>query len=269
MEIAPTEETVTLAHDAPAPSRPEPEPQPQAAHGEAEAPEPGPAGEAEPESGSAPAEEGAVEADSGDGPRDGDGDGGGDDDDGEDGSGPLLGPGQELTDDELVEAAAALLFASPQALSRARLVKLLQHPEPARVQGALDSLAAALEASPLPLEVRPISGGWRLMTSAALGDVVARLSKEPKAERISAAALETLAIVAYRQPVTNAEVEAIRGVQSGPMLRTLVDRGLVRVTGRADQPGSPLQYGTTREFLDRFGLQSLKDLPRDGELAGD
>jgi segregation and condensation protein B len=90
-----------------------------------------------------------------------------------------------------------------------------------------------------------------------------------KSERISGAALETLAVVAYRQPVTKAEIEAIRGVQAGPILRTLIERGLVRVTGRADVPGHPLQYGTTREFLDRFGLSSLGDLPRDGELAKD
>ena len=86
-------------------------------------------------------------------------------------------------------------------------------------------------------------------------------------ERISAAALESLSIVAYRQPVTKAEVEAIRGVQAGPVLRALVDRGLVKVVGRADVPGSPLQYGTTPEFLDRFGLLDLDELPRDAELA--
>ena len=89
----------------------------------------------------------------------------------------------------------------------------------------------------------------------------------PAVERISPAALETLSIVAYRQPVTKAEIEAIRGVQAGPILRSLVDRGLVRVTGRADVPGHPLQYGTTKEFLDRFALAGLKELPRDGELA--
>ena len=75
------------------------------------------------------------------------------------------------------------------------------------------------------------------------------------------AALETLAIVAYRQPVIRAEIEAIRGVQVGPMLRALLDRKLIRVLGRADVPGSPLQYGTTQTFLDRFGLKSIRDLP--------
>ncbi len=75
--------------------------------------------------------------------------------------------------------------------------------------------------------------------------------------------------MAYRQPVTKAEIEAIRGVQAGPVLRALVDRRLIRVTGRADVPGSPLLYGTTKEFLERFGLATLEDLPRDGELVED
>jgi segregation and condensation protein B len=107
------------------------------------------------------------------------------------------------------------------------------------------------------------------MTSADLGELVGRLGKGNAVERISPAALETLAVIAYRQPVTKAEVEAIRGVQAGPVLRSLVDRGLVRVLGRADVPGHPLQYGTDKEFLDRFGLMDLGDLPRDSELARD
>jgi segregation and condensation protein B len=97
--------------------------------------------------------------------------------------------------------------------------------------------------------------------------VVKRLFVDRTSERISPAALETLAVVAYRQPVTKAEIEAIRGVQVGPILRTLVDRGLAKVVGRADVPGHPLQYGTTKSFLDRFGLSGLDDLPRDSELA--
>ena len=109
----------------------------------------------------------------------------------------------------------------------------------------------------------------QILSAPALGDVVQRLFKARKAERVSAAALETLSVVAYRQPVTKAEIEAIRGVQAGPILRTLIDRGFVRVAGRADVPGHPLQYGTTKLFLDRFGLEGLGDLPRDGELARD
>lgn len=179
------------------------------------------------------------------------------------------GPGQDRTDEELAQELCALLFASPDPLSMGRLVELLQRPEPRRVRDALVLVAEKLEASGLPIVLDELAGGWLFLTHADYGDVLQRLKKEPRPERISSAALETLAIVAYRQPVTKAEIEAIRGVQSGALLRTLVDRGLVRVSGRADQPGAPLQYATTREFLDRFGLASLQELPRDGELAGD
>lgn len=177
------------------------------------------------------------------------------------------GPGAELGDEELRRRACALLFASPEPISLARLVALLERPPVARVRAAVEELGHALEAAGLPIQVRGIRGGYTLMTEPELGPVVARLAKGPTVERISAAALETLSIVAYRQPVTKAEIESIRGVQAGPILRTLVDRGLIRVLGRADVPGHPLQYGTGKDFLDRFGLMSLGDLPRDAELA--
>jgi len=179
------------------------------------------------------------------------------------------GQGDLLSDEELFQSVAALLFASPEPLSEKRLATLLDRPRPERVQAAVALVQERLVASGLPIELRGLAGGRQILTAPALGEVVQRLFKARKAERVSAAALETLAVVAYRQPVTKAEIEAIRGVQAGPILRTLVDRGLVRATGRADVPGHPLQYGTTKAFLDRFGLESLADLPRDGELAKD
>ncbi|MEM8712829.1 MAG: SMC-Scp complex subunit ScpB, partial [Planctomycetota bacterium] len=169
----------------------------------------------------------------------------------------------------LVERIYALLFASPEPLSVGKLVVLLDRPPAVRVRAALEAIGHQLEAGPIPYQLRGIKGGYTLMTVPEMGDVVGRLAKGAAVEKISPAALETLAIVAYRQPVTKAEIEAIRGVQAGPILRSLVDRGLVRVTGRADVPGHPLQYGTTKEFLDRFGLMGLGDLPRDAELAKD
>jgi len=180
---------------------------------------------------------------------------------------PKYGPGEDLSDEELASEAAALLFASPEPLRISRLTALLGDPNPRRVREIVEGLAERLRESGLPVVLRSIAGGWRMLTDSSMGEVVGRLQKERKPERISGAALETLAIVAYRQPVTKAEVEAIRGVQSGPMLRSLVDRRLVRVTGRADVPGSPLLYATTREFLERFGIDRVQDLPRDGELA--
>lgn len=181
----------------------------------------------------------------------------------------LVAFGEDEELDARVRSIAALLFASPDPLSDLRLVELLDDVSRAQVAEGVGQLQARLLAAGLPFECRAVAGGWRLFTEPVLGDVVARLARRRKAERLSQAGLETLAIVAYRQPVTKGEIEAIRGVQAGPMLRTLADRGLIRVAGRADQPGAPLLYATTKDFLDRFGLSSLKDLPRDAELARD
>ena len=177
-----------------------------------------------------------------------------------------LGPGEEKNDESLERETLALLFAATEPITSGRLVELLERPAPPRVQAALERLQARLEEAGLPLVLRKIAGAWRLLTDPDSAQVIARLREEPRPERISAAALETLAIIAYRQPVSKAEIEAIRGVQAGPVLRSLVDRGLVRITGRAELPGQPLLYGTTKEFLERFGLGAIKDLPRDGEL---
>ncbi len=174
-----------------------------------------------------------------------------------------------LDDATLLRALSALVLASPEPLSTGRLAALVGESSHGRVRGALEALAERLVEAGLGVVLAEIAGGWRYATDALLSDLVGQLFNSRKTERISPAGLETLAIIAYRQPVTKGEIEAIRGVQAGPILRTLVDRGLARVAGRADQPGSPLLYGTTREFLDRFGLARLEDLPRDGELARD
>jgi len=174
----------------------------------------------------------------------------------------------ERTDKELAGEMLALIFASPDPLSTGRLGKLLGLKGKKKVQAGLDALALQLADQGLPLTLRSVAGGWRLFTRPEMGELLSGLT-ERKPDRISPAALETLAIIAYRQPVSKAEIEAIRGVGSGPILRALVDRRLAKVTGRADQPGSPLLYGTTREFLERFGLDSPADLPRDGELTRD
>ena len=176
-----------------------------------------------------------------------------------------------LDDDELLRAVTALVFASPDPLSDRQIAAHCAGPAVAppvsRVRASLETLRERLAASGLPLELRSVAGGWRILTAPEQSAVVQRLFESRKTERISPAALETLAIVAYRQPVTKSEIEAIRGVQAGPILRSLVDRDLIKVSGRADVPGHPLQYSTTKAFLDRFGLAGLDDLPRDSELT--
>ena len=175
--------------------------------------------------------------------------------------------GPDLSDEEVARGVFSLLFASPEPLSVPRLCEVLGGVGRERVQQALEEIARRLEKARLPIDVRAVRGGHTLRTSPDVAETLANLVGGRSPDRISAAALETLAVIAYRQPVTKAEVEAIRGVQAGPILRSLVDRGLVKVVGRAEVPGHPLQYGTTPDFLDRFGLMSLEELPRDAELA--
>ncbi|HTE05964.1 MAG TPA: SMC-Scp complex subunit ScpB [Planctomycetota bacterium] len=154
----------------------------------------------------------------------------------------------------------ALLFASAQPLSPARMANVLDV-DVAAVNAALAGLVAAWSARAGAVDLVEIAGGFRFLTRPEHHADVANLRGKAGTERLSPAALETLAVVAYRQPIGRAEVEAVRGVQVGPVLRLLLDRDLIRVTGRSTDPGHPLLYGTTRRFLDHFGLKSLKALP--------
>ncbi len=178
-------------------------------------------------------------------------------------------PARERSDAELEREIAALLFASTEPLSSARLAALCAGAAPRRIADALEVVRQRLERSGLPFELRAIAGGWQLFTTPDMAPAVAALARARKDEKLSPAALETLSVLAYRQPVTKAQIEVIRGVLVGPILRTLVDRGLARVVGRSQDPGRALLYGTTRRFLDLFGLAALSDLPRDGELLKD
>ncbi len=154
----------------------------------------------------------------------------------------------------------ALLFAVGDPLAPARLSRLLGETTD-DVKAALQELVKAWHERPGAIELVQIAGGYRFMTRPEYHPVLQQLVKKGGAERLSPAALETLAIVAYRQPLNRAEIEAVRGVQAGPLLRVLLDRDLIRVTGRSTEPGHPLLYGTTKRFLDHFGLKSLKNLP--------
>jgi segregation and condensation protein B len=111
-----------------------------------------------------------------------------------------------------------------------------------------------------------VAGGWQLLTLQAFAPLLSRLHTDRQSTRLSQAALETLAIIAYRQPVGRAEIEEIRGVGAGAVLKTLQEREMVEVVGRGEGLGRPLLYGTTRRFLEHFGFRSLADLPRPEEL---
>lgn len=116
--------------------------------------------------------------------------------------------------------------------------------------------------------IEEVAGGWRVMTLPEHADVLAELDKTKTQSKLSAAAMETLAIVAYKQPVLRAELESIRGVACGETLRSLMERHMVKIVGRAEEIGRPMLYGTTKQFLEVFGLSSVKDLPAVEELRG-
>ena len=162
-------------------------------------------------------------------------------------------------------AIEALLFASDQPLTLPLLVEAVES-EPERVTAELHALAEDFRAREAGVELREIAGGWVFVTAPEHGPWVARMLHGRRKMRLSRAALETLAIIAYKQPVTKSEVEAIRGVDASGVLATLLERNLVTVKGRSQVVGRPLLYGTTVEFLNYFGLRDLAELPRPEEL---
>ncbi|MBL8840263.1 MAG: SMC-Scp complex subunit ScpB [Planctomycetes bacterium] len=164
--------------------------------------------------------------------------------------------------DDLLPIVESMLFAAHESLSAQRIARAIGHLKVERVSAAIDALQRGYDAKRSPLMLVEIAGGWRLVTRPEFAPFLARLFSRAEKERLSSAALETLAIVAYRQPATRAEIEAVRGVQVGPVLKLLQERRLVKMVGRAEVVGRPLQYGTTRKFLDHFGLASLEELPK-------
>ena len=130
----------------------------------------------------------------------------------------------------------------------------------AAIKAAVASLRADLTALGIGMEVAEVAGGYRLQTDAACGDWVRRMLNRGKPQRISRPMVETLAIVAYRQPISRSEIESIRGVGVGHVIKALMEMQLVRIVGRSDLPGRPFLFGTTTGFLDHFGLKSLNDL---------
>src|SRR5262245_299747 len=165
----------------------------------------------------------------------------------------------------LEAALEALLFSSEQPPPLSRLAESLDTP-PDQVAEALVALEKAYAARDAGIELREIAGGHLLVTRPEHSEWVGRLLRGKKKMRLSRAALETMAIIAYKQPVTKSEVEAIRGVDSSAVLTTLLERSLVTIRGRSKVVGRPLLYGTTQEFLDYFGLRDLSELPRPEEL---
>jgi segregation and condensation protein B len=175
-------------------------------------------------------------------------------------------PAQGFRDHRLRQL-EAVLFVADEPLSSAMLGQQIGA-DRRSAEKLLEELTTELERAESGLVLRRVAGGWRLFTHPDVASVVEGFVRSSRHGRLTRAALETMAIVAYKQPVTRHQVEAIRGVNSEGVLRALIDRGLLAEVGRDEGPGRPVLYGTTPEFLERMGLDSVGELPSLAPLLG-
>lgn len=162
----------------------------------------------------------------------------------------------------------AALFLARDPLSSRKIAQLCALADGTQARSLVRQLNRHYDQAGRAFNVQQVADGFQLRTRPAFSQWLTRLSHAPPAIRLTAPAMETLAVVAYRQPVLKADIEAVRGVSCGDLLRQLLDRGLVRIAGRSSELGNPYLYGTTRRFLEVFGLANLKSLPRADQLRG-
>lgn len=167
---------------------------------------------------------------------------------------------------ELAAVVEALIFASPEPLTPKMLYKLLADEPKEDVVRAVEVLRAHYDSRP-GLQMVEVAGGYQIVTRPELHEWVRRLFHERATQKLTVQALETLAVIAYKQPITALEISEIRGVNTSGVLSTLLERHLVKIVGRKNVVGRPFLYSTTREFLIRFGLKDLSDLPRVEDMA--
>ncbi len=156
----------------------------------------------------------------------------------------------------------ALLFSTHHPLTAGRLAELLELESTKPIRRAIKELNEQYITSDRSFRIEQVAGGYQMLTTPEFGDVLKSLHQKEIDAKLTKAALETLAIIAYKQPILRADIEAIRGVACGETVRSLMEKHLVKIAGRAEEPGRPILYGTTKRFLELFGLNSLKDLPQ-------
>lgn len=156
----------------------------------------------------------------------------------------------------------AMLFVSDKPLFISEIKSVLEGPDTNEIRQIIAELTGEYETQNRALRIKEIAGGYQIVTDPVLAPWLKKLYKTAGADRLSGPSLETLAIIAYKQPATKPEIEAIRGVNVDGVLKTLVERNLVKILGRRETVGRPIIYGTTQEFLQYFGLNSLDELPR-------
>ena len=174
----------------------------------------------------------------------------------------------ELVRDPPLARTEAVLFLAREPLTSRKLAQFAGLADGTAARTLIRRLNGLYDLSGSAFRVEEVAGGYQLLTRPQFGGWLLRMFTSPRSCRLSAPALETLAVVAYRQPAPRADIEAIRGVDCGEILRQLMDRDLVRVVDRGDELGRPYRYGTTRRFLQVFGLKHLDDLPWADKLRG-
>jgi segregation and condensation protein B len=168
----------------------------------------------------------------------------------------------ETTVETVVEA---VLFASDEPLSEARLASIVET-SVKQVRQCIENLNGKYRTNNNAFRIEQIAGGYQMLTLSPYNYWLKKLLRARSDSKLSPAAVETLAIIAYKQPVMRADIEVVRGVATGEVIRTLCYKGLVKIVGRAEVLGRPMLYGTTKKFLETFGLNTLKDLPKIEEL---
>ncbi len=172
-----------------------------------------------------------------------------------------------MNTDEIKAIVESLIFVSENALSIDEVKKVLEGEDKSRLKQVLDELVAEYSQMNRSFSLQEVAGGYQFRTKTKFASWIKKLSRT-RPSRLTQPALETLAIIAYKQPILRSEVERIRGVDVGGVLNTLLLRKLIKILGRKDAPGRPLVYGTTQEFLEAFGLKGLSELPTLKELKG-
>ena len=169
---------------------------------------------------------------------------------------------------EPIDVVEALLFASEAPVEAERIQEVLDLPSAGQARELVQMLGERLEGQGRALQIIEVGGGYRLVTRPEVAPWLVKLARSRTRSRLSRSALETLAIIAYRQPASRPDIDAVRGVNSEAVLDNLLDRRMVRIAGRKDSPGRPFLYETTRDFLVAFGLRDLADLPKvEGDLV--
>jgi segregation and condensation protein B len=161
---------------------------------------------------------------------------------------------------ELVAVVEALIFVADEPITTRLIAEVLGEDKQA-IEAALEQLKQEYEARESGLQIREIAGGWQIATRTEFHEEVRRFLRTRPSAKLSLAALETLAVISYKQPVTVPEILEIRGVQSASAIKTLLDRRLIVAKGRKETVGRPMQYGTSKDFLIQFGLKDLTELP--------